>query len=259
MKKQLLRVGALLLSLLCLMSGCSSLHTMKYENGEYIDQENDIAYRPASLCYEAVAIKEGGVAKIKDGLAQVLYEIDGVDPSKMLANDQYEVFYAVGTTLPTLVEMSPAGIYICKTQSISAQLNTISEEKDLQAVIDAYAGGVGCDDRRVNKAGAVEQYYLKFYSTSYASLYYCLEYLRFAENVEISERVESYENFVPKYSGASYRFEDYTYTDEAGNVCVEYTVVYNFGKGILYDRMAGVCYAVDGDLIEKYIDASKQQ
>ncbi|MBR2926398.1 MAG: hypothetical protein IKC31_02330 [Clostridia bacterium] len=255
MKKYVFRFFVLLTGLVLLLSGCSKLHTVTYKDGQYLDKTTEIVYRPASLCYEAVSIKEGGIAKIKDGLSQVLYEINGVDPSLMLANEEYEIFYAVGTTLPTLTEMNPVGIAICKTQSISAQLAAITDAAELQEILDAYVGGTGCSDRHVNKAGAVEQYYLKFYSTAYPTLYYCLEYLRFASDVEISERVEDEENFVPKYTGATYHFEDYTYTDKDGNECTERTVVYNFGNGILYDRMAGICYAVGSDVIESYIES----
>jgi len=256
MKKHGFCLVALLLCSAMLFCGCAGVPSFDYQNGQYVDKKNNMAYRHAPSYYEAVAIVDEALAQIKEGVVEkeTLYQIKDIEPSQMLANESYEVYYAVGTTLPTLTEMAPTAIYVCKTEAISAQLATI-EGGDMQEIIRIYLEGKSCHVDRVGKPQAVASYELKFVSSSYPSLYYCLEYLQFAEDVEVIEAVDSYENFVPTYTGATYRFEDFHYTDANGVEQVEHDVIYNFGKGILYDRDAKACYAVGGDYVQKYIQA----
>ena len=255
MKKLVYCLLSLTLCTAMLLCGCSRVPSFDYRDGQFVDKKNNVAYKPAPLCYEAVAIVSGEMAQIKDGvgLEQKLYQIKDVDPSLMISNELYEIFYAVGTTMPTLSEMAATEIYICKTESISAQLASVEESTDVAAVIDAYVNGKGCDVARVGKPQAIATYYLKFVSSTYPSLYYCLDFLKFSNDVEVIEKVDSYEDFTPSYTGATYRFEDFEYTDSNGVAQVEHNVIYNFGKGILYDRDAGRCYALGTDVIWKLV------
>ncbi len=253
MKRALIPLCALLLACASLLGGCSNLETLQFKDDQYVDKKNDITYLPAPLCYEAVGIKKEGYARIKqnDREDETLYEISGVEPSKMLSNELYEVFYASDVTLPALWDMQSKEIYICATQDITAQLASITDAADIEALIAIYRNGSSFSHTRVPKESSEEHLYLKFLSQTHPSLYYCLEYLEFDEEFCLEERIEEGKPFVPAYEGVEVTFEDYEYQED-GEWKVEHLAVYHMGKGILYDRATGKCYAA-GDLISKYI------
>ena len=254
MKRTLMPLCALLLGCAMLLGGCSNLETLQFKDDQYVDKKNDIIYLPAPLCYEAVSVKKEGYARIKQNGREdeTLYEISGVDPTKMLANELYEVFYASDVTLPALWDMQTTEIYICETQDITAQLFSITDAADIEALISIYRDGSSFSHTRVPKETSDEHLYLKFLSRTHPSLYFCLEYLEFEEEFCLEERIDEDEPFVPAYDGVEVTFEDYEY-QENGEWKIEHLAVYHFGNGILYDRATGKCFAA-GDLVSKYIN-----
>lgn len=249
-----LRPFAMLLCCALLLASCSNLNTIKFKNEEYHDSKNDITYRQAPLNYEAVKIADKAVARVKKSVGDdiLLYPVDGMETEQMLANDLYEIFYADGITLPNVWDMGIREIYICKTQTISAQLATIDTEKDVDEILALYRYGTGISKNKISMEQASDHYYLKFVSTTHPYLYYCLEYLTFSQEVIIYESIANTAEFTPKYQGVTVTFEDYEYT-ENGETFVEHLAAYHFGTGILYDRASGICYAA-GSLINPYLN-----
>ena len=254
MKTKCLRLTAVLLCAVCLLCGCSKLNTLEFKNEEYLDKKNEVTYLQASLCYEAVRIVDnGGVARIKQKGADdlVLYQIDGIDTKQMLANEEYEIFYAKGMTLPKLWEMRISEVYICQTKAITMQLASIQQSEHVAALIDAYQNGAAFPASSISPELSDAHYYLKFVSQEYPSLYYSLEYLQFDEEVCVYQTISDLNSFEVLYKGVEVTTET-NYYQAGGEQRVEYLAVYHFGNGILYDRMAGTCYAA-GAVVEEYL------
>ncbi len=244
--KQKIRMLSVFLCCVMLLASCSNLNTIKFKDEEYIDNKNNITYLQAPLNYEAVKIKENGVARVKQKVGDdiILYPVEGIGTEQMLANDLYEVFYAEGMTLPKVWEMGVSEVYICQTKEITAQLASINQAADVSALIELYRNGTTCPKEKISMEQSTGHYYLKFVSSTHPHLYYCLEYLEFEEDVVIYEAIKDMSTFTPKYNGVLVTYEDYEY-EENGQTCVEHLAVYHFGTGILYDRAAGVCYPAE--------------
>lgn len=254
MKSKQICLLALFLCATMLLGACSRLNTLDFKDEEYIDKKNNVTYLQASLCYEAARIVDnGGVARIKHrGMDEiVLYQIDGIDTKSMLANDQYEIFYAKGTTLPKLWEMGVNEIHICQTQSITVELASITEAGDVAALIAAYQTGAAFPVSNISKELADARYYLKFASPTYPSLYYSLEYLEFSEEICVYQPIADKNSFEILYDGVEVTTETNVY-ETNGERREEHLAVYHFGNGVLYDRMAGLCYAA-GDIVATYL------
>lgn len=247
--KSILRSLSLLMCCVLLFSACSNLNTFKFEDEQYKDTKNNITYLQAPLYYEAVKLIDGGVARVKRSVGEdlVLYAVEGADRKEMLANDQYELYYAEGVTLPKVWDMNVSEIYICQTKLISAQIASVNKAEDVAALIELYKNGTSFSKTKVSMEQAKGHYYLKFVSKDYPSIYYCLEYLEFEEEVLVYETIKDPSSFVPKYAGVEVTYEQNEYV-VGGESGVEELAVYHFGKGILYDRAAGVCYSASAIL-----------
>ena len=252
--KLIFRTLSLLLCCVLLLASCSKLTTLKFEDEQYKDTKNNVTYLQAPLCYEAVKLVDGGVARVKRSVGEdlVLYAVDGADRKEMLANEQYELFYAEGVTLPKLWEMNVSEVYICQTKLISAQIASVNKAEDVAALIALYQSGAAFPKAKVSMEQSTGHYYLKFVSKDYPAIYYCLEYLEFEEEVLVYERIKDTSSFTPKYTGVEVTYEDHEYV-ENGETYVEHLAVYHFGTGILYDRAAGVCYPSNG-IFDAYMD-----
>lgn len=247
MNKRLFRVALLLLSVILLLSSCGKPPKMEVENGNYTNKKSGVTYLRAPMNYEAVSIVKGKtVARVaQDKLDDIiLYEIENTDPEKLLATGEYELFYAKGSSLPTLWEMSPAKVLISQTGTISFATGLIEDSTDIAALVGLYQNGVSFSKDEIDVGLTPTRYDLKFASTEYPAFYYTLTYWRFTTDVEVWELIDDPNTFVPSYAGVEVRTE--TYKDEN-------YAVYNFGKEILYDRTTGKCYAA-GDTVAKYLD-----
>lgn len=243
MKRKVFRAFLLLLCMVTLFTSCGKPPKLEVENGNYTNKKSGVTYLRASMNYEAVSIVKGKtVARVaQDKLDDIiLYEIDNTAPEKLLATEDYELFYAKGTTLPTLWEMHPTKVLITQTGTISFSNATIEDAIDVAALVELYRNGVSFQETDMLAGMTPERYDLKFASTEYPAFYYTLTYRRYTEDVKVYVSVDDPNNFVPAYPGVEVTIED-------GDA------VYNFGKEILYDRVTGSCYAV-GDTVSKYLD-----
>ena len=249
MNKKIFRAALLLLCIVTLFSSCGKPPKMEVENGNYTNKKSGVTYLRASMNYEAVSIVKGKtVARVaQDKLDDIiLYEIENTAPEKLLATGDYELFYAKGTTLPTLWEMNPTKVLLSQTGTISFASASIEDGTDIAALVELYQNGVSFSKDEIDVALTPTRYDLKFASTEYPSFYYTLTYWRFTTDVEVWELIDDPNNFVPSYAGIEVTTEVYKGENYA---------VYNFGKEILYDRTTGKCYAV-GDTVAKYLDGT---
>lgn len=249
MNKNLFRAAMLLLCIVTLFSSCGKPPKLEVENGNYTNKKSGVTYLRAPLNYEAVSIvKDKTVARVaQDKLDDIiLYEIENTAPEALLATEDYELFYAKGTTLPTLWEMQPNKALISQTGTISFATASIEDGADVAALVALYQNGVSFSKDEIDVGLTPKRYDLKFASAAYPAFYYTLTYWRFTENVEVWESVDDANNVTPTYTGI-----EMTVVEEDG----ETYAVYNFGKEILYDRTTGKCYAV-GDTVAKYLDDS---
>lgn len=247
MNKKLFRAALLLLCAVTLFSSCGKPPKMEVQNGDYTNKKSGVTYVRASMNYEAVSfVKDKTVARVaQDKLDDiVLYEIENTDPEKMLATENYELFYAKGTALPKLWEMYPTKALITQTGTISFSNATIEDATDLAMLVSLYQNGVSFSKDEIDVGLKPTRYDLKFASAEHPAFYYTLTYWRFTEDVLVYVQIENVNDFEPVYAGIPVTTEVYEGESYA---------VYNFGKEILCDRVTGNCYAV-GDTVAKYLD-----
>lgn len=190
--------------LLLMFVSCSSLVKIIYDNGTYVDKANGITYYAAGVSYEPKAVgKEYAEYK-----KTVLYEIDGLDP-KLWLTEAYEgigsIYYSSEITLPTFLEFEPQSYLICQVSNTIENLKTVTNESDIESILDAYANG---DDVEMPTSG--ESYHLKFTSEKYPGIYYDLVYV---QNTDADDKCYLYDrntkrcveigNVVSKYFGGS--------------------------------------------------------
>ena len=246
MKKLFLRTIPMLLCAVMLFSSCSKLPEFAYKDGAFVNEKTGISYLPAGDNYEAIALQsDKEVARIiQKGMDDiVMYPISGIDSEKMLTNELYEVFYAEGTKLPTLWEMDPEQMHICRTVTLTYSLATVTSAAELEELIDIYRNGKGFSENEIDVGLDKERYDLKFQSSAYEGIYYCLIYWEFEDEVLVYEVIEDFDDFEITYPDAEVTTEEYK---------GEKYAVYHFGTSLIYDRTTKTCYPV-GDLLSKYL------
>ncbi len=255
MRTVLLRLFPLLLCLLLLLTSCNKpiALDMDAKNSSFTNTKTGVTYLRAPFCYEAISVlKDRATARVKykamDDLT--LYEIEFADPSQMLATADGELFYAQGTRLPAVWEMQSELIYVgqvgAKKDFVVA---TIQTTKDIDALVEIYQNAVPFPEKEMlDDTLTRTRYDLRFYSQSYPSVYYRITYWQFSEDVLVYEVIDSIDSFVPSYTNAL----EITFEDDGDELCA----VYNFGKGLLYDRDTKLCYAV-GDIVYSYLEENQ--
>ena len=148
MKKGTIRLLPLLLCVALLLCGCSKAPVLDVDakTGSFTNSKTGVTYQLAPDCYEAISVLvDRSVARIKyDGLDDVtLYEMEFVDPVKMIASKEGEVFYAKGTELPTLAQMACEKIYVGQVGGAKDYaVAIISSAEDVDALVDIYQNAV---------------------------------------------------------------------------------------------------------------------
>ena len=143
MKKVWMRFLPLLVCAVLLLSSCNrpTALDMDAKNGSFTNTKTGVTYRLAPDCYEAISIlKDHSVARIKyDGMDDVtLYEIEFATSEEMIASLEGEIFYADGTTLPTLSEMMPERIYIGQVgAALDYVVAMIESADDIDIIIES--------------------------------------------------------------------------------------------------------------------------
>ena len=173
-----------LAALLCALSLASCKATLKPgENGLY-DSQNKITYSHASTVYEATAlVKEYGKLALTDKESYALYTIPGMDPTEMLATEDYNIVYAEGVTMPTLLEMAPTILRICVDSSETVrEIHKLDDSVAIASLVSDFTTGKSLS----YPAGSpLRSYKARFESTQYPGFYYSLTYVEYAEDVEI--------------------------------------------------------------------------
>ena len=181
LKKSLLILLALLL---CTLSLASCKTTLKPGDKGLYDKQKDITYNHASTVYEATSlVKEYGKLAVTSKESYTLYTVPSTDPTVMLATEDYNIVYATGYTMPTLLEMAPTVLHICSNTSATAhELCRIEDTVDISSIVMAVTTGENVPYPAI---GSLRSYKVCFESTQYPGFYYSLTYVEYAEDLEI--------------------------------------------------------------------------
>lgn len=186
MKASIIRKTALvaLAALLCALTLASCKATLKPgENGLY-DKQTQITYSHASTVYEATKlVKEYGKLALTPKESYALYTVPGADPTEILATEDFNIVYAAGITMPTLLEMAPSILHICtdSTETVH-ELHRIEDVVVLASIVTDFTSGKNLPYPAGNP---LRSYKVRFESVQYPGFYYTLTYAEYAEDVEI--------------------------------------------------------------------------
>ena len=180
--KKTLTVG--LSAVLCALSLASCKTTLKPGDNGLYDSQNKITYSHASTVYEATALtKEYGKLALSSQESYVLYTIPGADPTQMLATEDFNIVYAAGYTMPTLLEMAPTVLHICVDSSETIrEVHAIDDSVAIASLVQDVITGKNLS---YPAASPLRTYKARFASTQYPGFYYTLTYVEYAEDVEI--------------------------------------------------------------------------
>ena len=181
LKKSLLILSAILLCATTLVS-CKT--TLKPGDKGLYDKQNDITYSHASTVYEATSlVKEYGKLALTSKESYALYTIPGADPTQMLATEDYNIVYAAGYTMPTLLEMAPTVLHVCTDASTTVhELYRMEDTVDISSIVMKYTSG---ENLPYPAGSPLRSYKVRFESTQYPGFYYTLTYVEYSEDVEI--------------------------------------------------------------------------
>jgi hypothetical protein len=167
------KITAALLSVLVLatiLTSCSGIIKMKYENGSLIDSKNGIRYLKASISYEPVSTGEQ-YAKA-DGIE--LFTMSNADATEWLSekfNGVGAVYYSEDVHLPTIAEFDPTRAIICSGSEKLIGLAAIDDEEVLRELCRLLDEGENAEITYI-----ADSYPLKFISADYPFLYYNVMY-----------------------------------------------------------------------------------
>lgn len=252
--KSLLACLLVLASLLC---ACGDRDALVYEKerNAYVREGDGAVFFAAPQNYRAVKIDKSeqiGEIEQTEGDDLPLYAIydyaekNGMDPAIWMADAEYRVYVAEGTTLPKLWDMQPAKAQIVENATISYSVGTVDQPETVQKLLSCYRDGFSVaytDARCTFRLNDAERNELAFDSKTYGGLYYVLQIYRFEESIEMTEEVTDPAGFTPAYEF------DYAYETHNGRTYVRY----DLGKSFLYDRATGLCYPIGG-LLDSYFD-----
>lgn len=181
LKKSLL---ILLAVTLCALSLASCKTTLKPGDNGLYDNQNKITYCHASTVYEATKlVKEYGKLALTQKESYDLYTIPGTDPTEMLATEDFNIVYAAGITMPTLLEMAPSVIHVCTdgTETVH-EIQRIEDTVAVASIVTEFTAG---ENLPYPAGSPLRSYKVRFESTQYPGFYYTLTYVEYASDVEI--------------------------------------------------------------------------
>lgn len=175
-----------LAALLCALSLASCKATLKPgENGLY-DKQTQITYSHASTVYEATKlVKEYGKLALTPKESYALYTVPGADPAEILATEDFNIVYAAGITMPTLLEMAPSILHICtdSTETVH-ELHRIEDVVVLASIVTEFTSGKNLP----YPAGTpLRSYKVRFESVQYPGFYYTLTYVEYGSDLVIED------------------------------------------------------------------------
>ena len=181
LKKTLLLLSALLL---CATTLASCKTTLKPGDNGLYDNQNKITYCHASTVYEATKlVKEYGKLALTQKESYDLYTIPGTDPTEMLATEDFNIVYAAGITMPTLLEMAPSVIHVCTdgTETVH-EIQRIEDTVAVASIVTEFTAG---ENLPYPAGSPLRSYKVRFESVQYPGFYYTLTYVEYASDVEI--------------------------------------------------------------------------
>ena len=141
MNKKAFRLLTLLLACVALLCACSGGgYDLHYADGSYSNSRKNVSFRCAPACYRAVsAIRDETVALIKSevGADVPLYEIENMDTSLWLTDDDYVLYYEDKATLPTLRQLNPAYVTLSYV-SYPVEISRIESKSTVNSLIALY-------------------------------------------------------------------------------------------------------------------------
>lgn len=184
MKASTITCVSLILCLLLLsLSACGA--KLEETNQGVKDDGNGITYNHASVVYEPVEVgKKYGKLKVADKMSLELYCIEGLEPEEWLATEDMNVLYAEGVSLPTLSEMQPRAVQICANDTSLHVLRRVSDTQTVDALVTAWEQGTSLP---YPSSTPIRTYKLRFESTLYPALYYCVTYVEYSSDLVVDE------------------------------------------------------------------------
>ncbi len=175
---------AALAVLLCATALASCKATLKPGDNGLYDSQHKITYSHASTVYEATAlVKEYGKLALTDKESYALYTIPGMDPTEMLATEDYNIVHAEGVTMPTLLEMAPMILRICVDSTDTVrEIFCLEDSVAVASLVHDYTTG---ENLPYPAASPLRSYKARFESSQYPGFYYSLTYVEYDEDVEI--------------------------------------------------------------------------
>lgn len=233
----------------CLFTSCKT-PTLKSEDGGFRNPQTDVTYYPASPNYFCKPSGGEAYARIKSpagGADILLYEIEGVDPERYLASNDYRVYCASGAELPELYDLPCVRVGIYDTQ-VSSNDGNITNADEILALKELHKKGAHV---ALNTIGIYVEnsnwFDLRFMSDgAYKGIYFELKYGVFDADVIVTELVSKDGNgyMIDLYPGVPYELGQEMYEGSLREVAR-----YNFGREILCDVSTGNCYRIENSLL----------
>ena len=167
-----LTLAALFCAIAIALCSCSARFVS--EGPAYRDKKTDVLYEYAPFCYEAIEIGKDVYAEAE---IDTFYEIVGKDPLSWLCESSGTVFYASGTTLPSLEQMNISYIDVCTESSTVTVKAKIEDSADILAIVSSY---VSSDNLGYSGDIATSSYKIRFADTS-LGLYYSVSFFRYSD------------------------------------------------------------------------------
>ena len=168
------------IALLCVVStllcSCSKGNKFVSDGADFVDKKTDVSYLYAPACYEPIERGEDIYGKTK---TVTFYEIKGQDPLKLLCEENGTVFYAEGTSLPTLDKMNISYMEICSESSSLTVNKKVESTADISTIVESYVMG---ENLYYGAVVPTQTYKIRFADTS-LGIYYSFVFVRYADEI----------------------------------------------------------------------------
>ena len=244
------RLAVLCLSLILLLTSCSGgAYDLIYSNGAYRNEKQNTAFVLAPLCYRAVsALTEETVAVIKNsyGSDVPLYAIEGMDTTKWLTDEQFDVYCDENLALPKLSQMNT--VYITLSYiTYPFEIGRIEKASEIADLVGRYENGTSIPASKIIPAPE-NRFELLFFSSTYQGIAYSLEYWKFSEEVLVHAKLTENGEIPNLYPGVTATVEVVNGVSEA---------VFHLGTGLVYDRTQDLFFPM-GSQLESYFTGVAQ-
>lgn len=181
MKRFLLLLAALLL----LFTGCSEGHRLeRTEDGNgYVDTKTKVVYLQLDIAFEPAVTGElvGTYTDRARDITVTLHEIPKLDTATFLADEDKNV-YCVAEAMPNAADWQIETILVCDGDGVSVERRRFTAALQPDTVEQIRALWFeGEEANFLSLTEADKLYSIKISSAAYPNLYYCFDFLYFAE------------------------------------------------------------------------------